>query len=127
MKQVLKNHHLWAILAIMTGGALVYYADQIPAVQAVVTQAPIQLARYSTHRILSIIPVAYAAFVFGFRGGVTTAIFISLALLPRALFLTDQQMESIAENTAFLFIGLLISWLIHRQQLAVSRLEKAQE
>ena len=67
MTQALKNPHLWAILAIMTGGALVYYADQIPAVQTVVTLAPIQFARYSTHRILSIIPVAYAAFVFGFR------------------------------------------------------------
>ena len=127
MKQILKVPHLWVILAIMTCGAVVYYADQIPMVQDVVTKAPIQFARYSTHRILSIIPVAYAAFVFGFRGGVITAVFISLALLPRALFISTQQMEPLAENVAFLFIGLLVSWLIDRQQQAVFRLEKAQQ
>ena len=61
MKRVLKVPHFWIILGIMTCGALLYYADQIPWVEDVVTGTPLALARYSTHRILSIIPVAYAA------------------------------------------------------------------
>ncbi len=128
MKQILKNPHLWIILAIMTGGAVFYYADQIPMIRDVVDRAPIGLTRYSTHRILSIIPVAYAALVFGFRGGTTAAIVISLALLPRALVITaSEQGEAIAEIIAFLFIGLLVSWLIDRQLKTVYRLEVTQE
>ena len=128
MKQILKNPHLWITLAIMTGGAVFYYADQIPMIRDVVDRAPIGLTRYSTHRILSIIPVAYAALVFGFRGGTTAAIVISLALLPRALVITaSEQGEAIAEIIAFLFIGLLVSWLIDRQLKTVYRLEVTQK
>ncbi len=126
LKNTLKVPHLWIILAIMTCGAVVYYADQIPLIQDIATRTPIILARYSTHRILSLIPVAYAAAIFRFYGGVITVGFISLALLPRALFFSSEPTESIAEITAFLFIGLLVSWLIDRQQRAVNRLEKAQ-
>jgi PAS domain S-box-containing protein len=127
MKQVLKVPHFWIILAIMTCGAVFYYADQIPLIRDIVDRAPIGLARYTTHRILSIIPVAYAALVFGFKGGASTAIFVSLALLPRALFASAEHGEVYAEIVAFLFIGLLVSWLIDRQQQAVRRLENTQQ
>ena len=127
MKSVYRVPHFWIILAIMVFGALIYYADRIPLIQTIVPQAPIELARYSTYRILSIIPVAYAAFVFGLRGGVITAVFISMALLPRALFFSTQVSEAVTETVAFFFMGLLVSWLIHRQQRAVHQLEKAQQ
>jgi len=126
LKDTLRVPHLWIILAIMSFGAAVYYSEQIPVLHNIVTQAPIQLARYSTHRILSIIPVAYAALIFRFRGGVIATVFISLALLPRALIISPE-LEAIAEITAFLFIGLLVSWLIDRQRRAVHRLENAQK
>ena len=127
MGQVLRNRHLWIILAIMTCGAIVYYADQIPMLRDMATQSPIVFARYSTHRILSIIPVAYAAFIFRFRGGIITAIFISLALLPRALIVSFQRPEAIAETGAFLFIGLLVSWLIDKERQVAYRLDDTQQ
>ena len=127
MKSVYRVPHFWIILAIMIFGALIYYADRIPLVQAMLPQAPAQFARYSTYRILSIIPVAYAAFIFRLRGGVITAVFISLALLPRAIFFTIQMSEALTETVAFFFIGLLVSWLIHRQQRAFHQLESAQQ
>ncbi len=127
MKRFYQVPHFWGILTIMCIGALVYYADRLPVYQNIVNLLPVELARYSTYRILSIIPVAYAAFVFGLRGGVITAVFISLALLPRAILLSFQASEAITETIAFFFIGLLISWLIHRQQRAVHQLESAQQ
>jgi len=127
LKDTLKVPHLWIILAIMAFGAALYYSEQIPVLHNIVTQAPIQLARYSTHRILSIIPVAYTALIFRFRGGAIAAVFISLALLPRVLMISQHQFEALAEIAAFLFIGLLVSWLIDRQRRAVRRLENAQQ
>jgi PAS domain S-box-containing protein len=127
VKSIYRVPHFWIILAIMVFGALIFYVDRIPLLQTIVPQVHIQLARYSTFRILSIIPVAYAAFVFRLKGGVITAIFISLALLPRAVLFSDQVSESVTETIAFFFIGLLVSWLIHRQQQAVHQLENAQQ
>jgi PAS domain S-box-containing protein len=127
IKQTLKVPHFWGILAIMAVGAVIYYSDQIPVLQDVIKHAPVQLARYSTHRILSIIPVAYAAFVFRLRGGVIVATVVSLGLLPRALFISTQKPEAITETVAFFAMALLVTWLIDRQQRAVHRLENTQK
>ena len=127
MKQILKVPHLWIILAIMVFGAVAYYADQIPAIQDIVAQAPFNLARYSTYRILSIIPVAYAALIFRFRGGVIAAVIVGLGLLPRALFISLEKPEALIETFAFFLIGLLVSWLIDRRWQALHRLEITQQ
>jgi len=126
IKQTLKVPHFWIILAIMAVGAVIYYSDQIPVLQDFIKNTPLHLARYSTHRILSIIPVAYAAFIFRLRGGVITDTAVSLGLLPRALFISTQKPEAIAETVAFFAIGFLVSWLIDRQQHATHRLENTQ-
>ncbi len=127
MKNIYRVPHFWIILAIMTFGAVIYYADHIPGLADILPPAPLQLARYSTYRILSIIPVAYAAFAFGWRGGIVTAIFICLALLPRAVIFSSQVPEAVAETIAFLLIGLLVTWLISRQRRAVGELKHTQE
>ena len=127
MKWILKVPHLWIIFGIMALGAFVYYADQIPVVQDITTQLPFQLGRYSTYRILSIIPVAYAAMVFRFRGGVIAAIIVGLGLLPRALLISSQRPEALIETIAFFLIGLLVSWLIDRRRQALHHLETAQQ
>ncbi len=127
LKSFYRVAHFWIILTIMLCGALIFYADRIPWLQTVLPRVPIELARYSTYRILSIIPVAYAAFVFRWWGGVITAVLIGLALLPRAVFMSAQASEAVTETIAFFFIGLLVTWLIHRQQRAVRQMEKAKE
>ena len=127
MKNFYRVPHFWIILAIMTFGALIYYADRIPWLQTMLPQAPFQLARYSTYRILSVIPVAYAAFAFRWQGGVITAVLIGLALTPRAIFFSSPISAAVTETIAFFFISLLVTWLIHRQQQAVRQLEKAKE
>ncbi len=127
MKNILRIPHFWIILAIMTCGALIYYADRIPFIESILPQTPLQLARYSTYRILSVIPVAYAAFIFGIRGGIATSILIAIALLPRALFISKEVVAAITETGAFFFIGLMVSWLIYRQQRAVGQLRQARQ
>jgi PAS domain S-box-containing protein len=127
VKSFYRVPHFWIILAIMTFGALIYYADHIPWLQTILPQAPFQLARYSTYRILSIIPVAYAAFAFRWQGGVISAVLIGLALTPRAVFFSSPVSAAVTETIAFFFISLLVTWLIHRQQHAVRQLEKAKE
>jgi PAS domain S-box-containing protein len=127
LKKFYRIPHFWIILAIMTAGALLYYADRIPLLYSLFPQAPFQLTRYSTYRILSVIPVAYAAFAFRWQGGIITAVFISMALVPRAVFFSEEVSEAVAETLAFFFMGLLVTWLISRQQMGFDQLQKVQE
>ena len=126
MTKYLRNPHFWIIITIMLFGALFYYADMIPVLEDIVAQPPFQFLQFSSYRILSLTPVAYAAFKFRWKAGVVTATIVGLALLPRALLQTIQA-EAITETIAFFFIGLLVTWLIHRQQQTVQELVTTQD
>jgi PAS domain S-box-containing protein len=110
-----KEAHFWAILAIMACGTLLYYADSIPWIETVESGLGLDLARRSVHRILSILPVAYAAYVFRLRGGLLASAVIAVLLLPRVFLETSDAEEALIEVAAFLFIGVFVSWLIDRQ------------
>lgn len=107
--------HLWAILAIMACGTLLYYADSIPWIETLESALRLDFTRRSIHRILSILPVAYAAAVFGLRGGVLASLVIGALLLPRVFFVSSEPRDALVEVVAFVFIGAFVSWLIDIQ------------
>jgi PAS domain S-box-containing protein len=112
---VAKEAHFWVIVGIMACGTLYYYADSIPLIETVESSLRLDFARHSVHRILSILPVAYAAFVFGLRGGLLASLVIAALLLPRVFPISSEAQEPIIEVAAFLFIGAFVSWLIDVQ------------
>ncbi len=121
ISRVLKEPHFWVFLTIISCGTLLYYADSIPFLDAVESSVRLDLARRSAHRILSILPVAYAAFAFGLTGGLLASIVIAALLLPRVFIESSDADQALIEVAAFLFIGIFVSWLID-----VQNREKAQ-
>jgi PAS domain S-box-containing protein len=113
--EVPKAAHFWIILAIMACGTVLYYADSTPLIETVESSLGLDFARRSVHRILSILPVAYAAFVFGLRGGLLASSLIAVLLLPRVFLISSEAQEAAIEVAAFLFIGAFVSWLIDVQ------------
>jgi len=131
--EALKVSHFWIILAIMACGTLFYYADSIPLLDTMESSLRLDLTRRSMHRILSVLPVAYAAFVFGLRGGLLASFVIAVLLLPRVFLVSSEAHEALVEVGAFLFIGAFVSWLIDvqnkekaRHQQTITSLERAQ-
>jgi PAS domain S-box-containing protein len=119
--EIPKEAHFWVILAIMTCGTLLYYADRIPLIETAESSLRLDVARHSVHRILSILPVAYAAFVFGLRGGLLTSSVIAALLLPRVFIVSSEAEEALIEVAAFFFIGAFVSWVIELQNREKAR------
>lgn len=105
----------------MACGTVYYYADRIPWIETLVSSLGLDFARRSVHRILSILPVAYAAFVFGLPGGLLASFVIAALLLPRVFLISDQAREALVEVVAFAFIGAFVSWLIDVQNKEKAR------
>jgi PAS domain S-box-containing protein len=112
---VLREPHFWILIAIITCGTIFYYADSFPIINSLESGLHIDFARRSVHRILSILPVAYAAFVFGLPGGLTATTVIAALLLPRVFISSSDPEEAAIEVAAFAFIGAFVSWLIDVQ------------
>jgi two-component system sensor histidine kinase DegS len=119
--EVPEEAHFWVILGIVACGTVLYYADSIPLIETVESSLRLDFARRSAHRILSILPVAYAAYVFGLRGGLLASSAIAALLLPRVFVISSEAKEALIEVAAFLFIGAFVSWLIDVQNRAKAR------
>ena len=113
--RLLREPHFWILIAIITCGTVLYYADSLPIANSLEASLRIDFARRSVHRILSILPVAYAAFVFGLPGGLTATAVITVLLLPRVFISSSEAQEAAIEVAAFAFIGAFVTWLIDMQ------------
>jgi PAS domain S-box-containing protein len=113
--RLFREPHFWILAAIIFCGTIYYYADKFPLVNTVEASVHLDFARRSVHRILSILPVAYAAFVFGLSGGLITAGVITALLLPRVFISSSDAQEAAIEVAAFAFIGVFVTWVIDMQ------------
>ena len=130
--KLLLNIHFWIVVALFGGGVLLHYPQIIPFIEPVEPDSFLFLTRHSIGRLVLLLPVTYAALVFGLRAGLASLTAAFLIMLPN-LFLLPQIIDDYIEMAGIVVIGLVVNlWLEsywtdkkHRQQ-AYARLETAQ-
>ena len=107
---------MWVIAGLMVTGTVLHYGDALPVLSHAADDSPVSLAyRQSVERILFLVPVMYAACVFGMRGGLGTLSLCGLILLPRAL-LGQELDHAIPEVGGVMVVGALLTLIIVQQQ-----------
>jgi len=112
---VCKNRHLWYITAIMMVYAIFYYLDTIIDIMGwTKPQWGVLYMVHDLHRLLFLIPVLYAAYIFRLRGVVVTVLIAMLVFLPHAVFLsthTDAVLRVAGFLVGFSWVGILVARL----------------
>ena len=112
---VCKNRHLWYITTIMMVYAIFYYLDTIIDVMGwTKPQWGVLYMVHDLHRLLFLIPVLYAAYIFRLRGVIVTVLIAMLVFLPHAVFLsthTDAVLRVAGFLVGFSWVGILVARL----------------
>src|SRR3990172_4922878 len=112
----------WFLLtaAMMVVGAPLHYGDKLPLLSEAAASSPIGLTtRQSLERILFLLPVMSAAFVFGGRAGLVT-LAVSLALMfPRAIWDSGHTDHAMPEVGGIMVVGALLVLAITQQRREV--------
>lgn len=118
---------VWLIAATMATGAALHYGDAFPVLSDAADRSPVSLAyRQSLERILFLLPVMYAAAIFGMRGGLATLGLAGMILLPRAL--TGSALDhAIPEVGGVMVVGALTTFVIVHQRRDVETQRRMQE
>jgi len=75
------------------------------------------LERHALERILFLAPIAYAAFVFGLRGGMAALALALAAMLPRVFLISRYPRDALFETVVTVGIGILVNaWLEYRRR-----------
>ncbi len=113
--------HLWLTLAMMAAGGVLHYLD-LAWLSGV--GPPLQQPNNTMDRVLFVVPVAYAGFIFGPRGGFLTLVAVASLMLPRALWISPNPTHAILEVLSTILVScLIILWFRGQQQERERRLE----
>ncbi|WP_338737367.1 sensor histidine kinase [Candidatus Dehalogenimonas loeffleri] len=122
------------MLLLLIGGFLLQYPQLIPFVDTLDPNSFFDLSRHSFGRLIMLLPVTYAALVFGIRIGLLVLLAAISIIVPN-LFILEIPItaDDIIEIIGIVIIGLVVNlWLEsyetdkHHRQMAYLRLENAQ-
>jgi PAS domain S-box-containing protein len=101
----------WLILVLLVLISLPYYGEVIHYPSFLTNLlANIGLDRHAFERILYLVPVIWAGFVFGWKGAFATSIIALGCMLPRALFISPEPKDAISETAAVFILGDMIAF-----------------
>jgi signal transduction histidine kinase len=118
---------VWLIAGAMVIGTALHYGDALPVLSDAAEDSPVSLAfRQSVERILFLLPVMYAAYVFGIRGGLTALLAAGAILWPRA-FMGASLDHAVPEVSGVMVVGALLTLLIVQQQEEMAAQKRTHE
>lgn len=132
LKRVALSLNFWIIVGMLAFGAALHYGPQIRYLPTPAPESPLFLSRHAMDRVLFVLPIAFAAFSFGWVGGLMTLSITFLIMLPRAFLFSPHPVDALMEIVAVAMVGSLMCWMVETQekerrlrQEAAARLEAA--
>ncbi|MFC1907331.1 PAS domain S-box protein, partial [Chloroflexota bacterium] len=87
------------------------------------------LTRFTLERILYLLPIIWAAVLFGLKGGIITSSIAVAIMLPRAILISPNRVDAMVETIAVFVVGNLVAFSLHalKQEQEVSEQLRASE
>lgn len=113
LERVIMSRHFWLVAAMLVSGIILHYSAQERFIfPSIFPGSPFLLNRHALERVLFILPIVYAAFMFGTAGGLVTLFIAFLIMLPRVFLASPYPADALLETISVALVGGLISWLV---------------
>ena len=110
--RILRNEHFWLIVIIFTLCGIFHYAEYIGIMATEPPSSHFGLTRHALERILFLVPIIYAGYIFGRITGLVTCFAALVVMLPRAILISPAPADAILESVGIAVIGVLATqWL----------------
>jgi PAS domain S-box-containing protein len=117
----------WLLVALLVLITIIHYREVV-AQPSLFTDvlSNIGLDRHAFERIVYLVPIIWAGFLFGWRGAITISVIALACMLPRAIFMSSSPKDALFETSAVFIVGNLVAFGFealrrereHRLQLA---------
>ena len=115
---ITRRSSFWVYVVMLVSITLLHYCNpQVTALQGY------PLTRHAVVRILFILPVAGATFVFGRGTGLLTLVLVIAIMLPRVFFISVSPVDALLEVVATTIAGYLVVLMLESFRRTVSRME----
>ena len=108
-----KRGSFWIVAAMLVVLIVLHYADPI---LLIIPERWLPDSGHHAERILFLLPIASAAFAYGYAGGILTLVISVLILAPGAVIDSGNSLDASIEVAAIAFVGWLMTWIIQVQE-----------
>jgi len=121
--RVIRNPHFWAVLVLFAVGVILHYPEQLTPWSATTISSLLGTTRHTAERVFFLIPITYASFIFGLKGGIASLVAAGFIMLPRAIFISEVPADAILESSGVIVVGGVVNlWFyMHRKDIAQRR------
>ena len=114
---ILRSGHFWLIIIIFVLCSIFQYAEHIGIIGTETPSSHFGLTRHAVERILFLVPIIYASFVYGRIAGLASCFAALIVMLPRAIFISPAPADAILESFGIAVIGVITTqWLWTRER-----------
>jgi len=107
--KIISSLHFWAVVIIFVIVTVLHYPQQLLSTSSPSLFSFLGLSRHAMERILLLVPVSYAAFVFGTKAGLISLAVAAVIMLPRVFLFSEYLPDALLETIAVILIGGLIN------------------
>jgi len=132
--RTIRNPHFWIVLALFAIVIVLHYPQQVLNTDSPSLFSFIGLTRHALERVLFLLPVTYAGFVFGIRAGLASLVVALIIMLPRVFLISLYPPDALLETCSIIVIGVVVNLLLQmyrkekeRYQQALSAVETAHQ
>ena len=122
--KVMRNPHFWFIVVMLAIGTILHYPQQLLFGTSVPLLSGLELKRHAVERVFALVPIAYASFIFGTKGGIAIIIAASAIMLPRAIFISVSPSDALFESSGIILSGVIINFCFHWYRQERERLRR---
>ena len=134
LSRMARSIHFWVILAMLVLLSILHYAELMGIANGSDSGASFGLTRHAIDRILFLVPMIYAAFVFRLGAGLAVCLVALAVMLPRALLVSPSPGDALLESFSAVVIGALACFWLNahltrkeERQQATAELETIQQ
>jgi len=122
-RRVIRSPHFWAVLVLFAIGVILHYPEQLTPWSATTISSLLGTTRHTAERVFFLIPITYASFIFGLKGGIASLVAAGFIMLPRAIFISEVPADAILESIGVIIVGGVVNlWFyMHRKNIAQRR------
>jgi len=116
LSSLMRNPSFWLIVAMLVFCILLHYSPHIAILRAISPEVQLGVTRHVMDRILFLLPITYAAFIFGVRGGLITLVVATAAMIPRPIVFSPTPFDASIETLSVVLVGGLVILFFQSQQ-----------
>ncbi|HEY56728.1 MAG TPA: PAS domain S-box protein, partial [Dehalococcoidia bacterium] len=118
--RTIRDYRFWLVVALFAVGIILHYPQHLVGIEA--PSSLLGLTRHTIERVYLLVPIIYASFIFGIRGGITSLAVALAIMLPRAILISVSPDEALVESIGVIAIGVVVNLLFHMRRREQERI-----